>query len=85
MIDMKKETEEVSDHLEPYSVCHDLFLRRAQALGNMTSKKRKKTEEANIVFEPEKSDESKNKYAARRLELSKCPARRTSRSGRDSL
>ena len=58
----EKETKEVSDHLEPYSVCHDLFLWRAQALGNMTSKKKKKTEEANIVLEPEKRDESKNKY-----------------------
>ena len=53
----EKETKEVSDYLEPYSVCHDLFLRRAQALNNMTSNVKQKTEKTNTAYDSEDSQE----------------------------
>ena len=43
----EKECKEVSDQAEPYSTCHHVFMQRAQALGNLVSKK--KDEEAHAA------------------------------------
>ncbi len=44
----EKECKEVSDRAEVYSVCNIVFVQRAQALGNLTSKR--KTEEVNAAI-----------------------------------
>ena len=49
-----KESKEVSDYAEPYSVCNNVYMQHAMALGNITSKRKEKAEEANAADEPDK-------------------------------